>query len=143
MLIHYYKNPGWKYQLAREVQWQSSIKPDKDIIQPFYSILTTGLIIGKPGYAWDGASGPCPDIDSVMPGSLFHDIVCQALRREELEPKWFDQGNVELKLICLEDGMWSWVAEIIYKGVCIGSEPHTKPKRRLKLRTAGRDTKDV
>ena len=139
MLIKYYKNKGWKYQLAERVVWQSSIKPDENIIQLFYSIFTTGLIIAQPGYAWDGASGPCPDINSVMPGSLFHDIIWQALRRGELDQKWKAQGNKELRLICLSDGMWPRLAKLIYVAVSKGAGWAASPKRKLKLRVAGRD----
>ena len=138
MLIHYYENNSWKYQNAKEVSWQSSIKPDEDIIQPFYSILTTGLIIAKVGYAWDGASGFCPDFNSIMPGSLFHDIIWQALRRGELEPKWKKQGNEELRLICIDTGMWLWAAKAVYVAVSIGAGPFASPKRKLKIKTAGR-----
>ena len=113
---------GYKYQLAEDYSVQVNIFPSH-IIETDYIILTnTGLLIGKRGYAWDGASGPAIDTKNFMRGSLVHDELAQLMRQGLLEIKWLDMANRELCRICREDGM-SWIrAQWVYWGVTLAGD---------------------
>ena len=124
MNIFYRK--GFKYQLMETVAVQTEVRPAEDIITSFYEIHSTGLVVGKAGYAWDGPSGPTFDTKTFMRGSLIHDIVYQAMR-EGLLP-WGDgnkdAADLELYRICREDGMHRFRAHYVLKAVqkCGGKE---------------------
>lgn len=108
---------GYKYQLIDEYVIQTDIHPKMDVIQPFYTIFTTGTIVIKAGYAWDGASGPAIDTRNFMRGSLVHDVGCQAVNDGILPKHFRPKFDRLLRQICREDGM-SWVrAWYVYKAV--------------------------
>jgi hypothetical protein len=105
---------GYKAQLVRPALCYSEIYPPENIHEKFYTILTNGTIIGHEGYAWNFAN--CfPDFNSIRRGSLFHDIVCQAVREGKLEKKWLRTSNTLLMKHCIEDGMMKWLAKKVRK----------------------------
>lgn len=55
---------GFKFQLVRDVSCYVSIRPEQDIITDFIELYTTGLLVLKKGFAWDGCSGPTIDTDA-------------------------------------------------------------------------------
>ena len=101
---------GYKYWLAEEYQVKVSIIPENNVptdktTKSFIELNTDGVLVIKKGYAWDGPSGPTIDTPSFMRGSLVHDALYQLLRREDIEQKWRDEADEELRRICREDGM--------------------------------------
>ena len=75
------------YQLAEDESFRTKLRPREDINLPFITLTTRGLLTGKRGYAWDGASGAV-DTDSLMIPTLYHDIGYQLLRLGLLRPQW-------------------------------------------------------
>lgn len=128
---------GYKYWLAEEYQVKVSIIPENDVpvdktIKSFIELNTEGVLVIKKGYAWDGPSGPTIDIPSFMRGSLVHDALYQLLRREDIEQKWRDEADEELRRICREDGMWriysNWVHWAVRKFGKRGADPESRKK---------------
>lgn len=64
-------------------------------------------VIIKPGFAWDGASGPTFDRKENHRGSLLHDVLYGCMR-EGLLPQtcrgWADRAMIN---VCKKMGMWS------------------------------------
>lgn len=128
---------GYKYWLAEEYQVKVSIIPENDVpvdktIKSFIELNTEGVLVIKKGYAWDGPSGPTIDIPSFMRGSLVHDALYQLLREKEIEQKWRDEADEELRRICREDGMWriysNWVHWAVRKFGKRGADPESRKK---------------
>lgn len=99
---------GYKYKLEEEVTIRVPLSsfslPSVDIETPFIRLSEGWLTIRK-GYAWNGASGPVPDVRSVIFGSLIHDAWYQLLREGEVGlwtrrdvDDWFGD-------LCIEDGL--------------------------------------
>lgn len=59
---------GFKYQLAENETFETPFKSEINIHLPFISLHTTGRLIGRKGYAWDGCSGPTIDTRTVRRG---------------------------------------------------------------------------
>ena len=72
-MIEYYKG-DYKYVLKGRVTHETGIV-GRGCILTFCSLTTEGLLIIRPGYAWDGPSGPTFDTPSFMRGSLIHDVL--------------------------------------------------------------------
>lgn len=98
---------GYKYQLFVEYTLKVGIKPDQDIITDFIDLNKDGNLTIKKGYAWDGASFPAINTKTFMRGSLVHDALYQLIRWKRLEENMHRRlADVELRKICIEDGMW-------------------------------------
>ncbi len=115
-----YYDANYRYQLAEDYTCRVSVFPEDDIIQDFYVLTKTGVLLAKKGYAWDGPSGPALDTKDGMRGSLVHDILYQAIGEKRLDPKWRKQADRELYRICREDGMNGIRASYWYLAVRLG-----------------------
>ena len=119
---------GYKYQLKGDYVTQISIIPDHSVKTDYIELTTTGQLTIKYGYAWDGASGPAPDIPSIMRGSLVHDALYQLMRLKQLDhDKHREPADRLLQKICLEDGMIAPMAWLVYQSVHIGGDPSADP----------------
>ena len=106
---------GYKYQLKQHYTLHVNMKPPVDIDTQFIKFSTSGVLTIKSGYAWDGASGPTTDTKNFMRGSLVHDALYQLMRENHLDHLKFRKlADQELKKICLEDGMSSFRANLVY-----------------------------
>jgi len=112
-----YYRKGFKYQVARLCVMQSTVYPSHDIITKFYEIHTDGIILGRIGYAYDGASGPTFDSKCAMRPALGHDIVYQAMREGLLDWRFKDAIDDDFYGWLIEDGMWRWRAIRWYDAV--------------------------
>jgi len=142
MRIKFYKGK-WNYINAETVSRQTNIYPPEDIITKYYSLLKTGWMSIFDGYVNDGASFICIDTDTVRPGAMWHDAGYEILRSGKLPDstgKWRERFDDLLKEICLEDGMCRPRAWWIHRVVRRGAGPAAHPRRRRKLRTAGKPT---
>ncbi len=134
MKIEYYKG-NYKYLLKSMAKYMTNIV-DVEMSLPFYELLSDGLLIIKPGYAWDGPSGPTFDTKSFMRGSLIHDVLYQILRNPDLQITnnkhiiLRHQADLILHDICVEDGMWKWRAKWVLRGVRAGGGPSAAMKKR-------------
>lgn len=114
---------GYKYQLTEEYRVKVSVIPKQDIKTDYLDFYTDGLLVIKKGYAWDGPSGPAIDTPNFMRGSLVHDALYQLMREKYIsKADWRKQADIELKDICLKDGMSKFRAWVVYNGVRIGAE---------------------
>jgi hypothetical protein len=113
MSITYQELHNWKYRLVKPVTYQSKILGiSYDCL--YYSITLAGLVTGKVGYAWDGATG-APDSKDIFEGAAIHDILCQMMREGILSREiYFDIANKALVEICLSKKMPQWYANLVY-----------------------------
>ncbi len=109
---------GYKYQLVEEYKVEVSAIPEKIIQTDYFDLTTEGLLTIKKGYAWDGPSGPTYDTRNFMRGSLVHDALYQLMRNKYIDTeKWRKEADVNLRKICVEDGMSKIRAWWVYKAV--------------------------
>lgn len=127
---------GYKYQLAENEAFQTKILPAKNIETQFISLNTTGLLITKSGYAWDGPSGPTKSIVEILEkvpligkwlvkkflkcflrGSVAHDAGYQLIRQGYLDQAHRGAFDDLLYDICIEDKMSKVRAKWVYEGV--------------------------
>ena len=131
----YYKS-GYKYQLDTSYSVITSIMPKECIDTEFIKLYPNGTLLIRKDYAWDGPSGPTVDTKNFMRGSLTHDALYQIIRQGYLPRASRLQADLELKRICLEDGMSKIRAWWVYHGVRLGGGPAANPKNVKKVQTA-------
>jgi hypothetical protein len=108
---------GYKYRLTAPLVVRTRICPDEEIITPLIKLTTGGwLELGK-NYASDGPSGPTIDTDTFMRGAFVHDALYQLMREGLLPQSWRVLTDMELRRICLEDGMWCLRACWVFTGL--------------------------
>ena len=117
--MKYRKLKAWKYQLTEPLEVKLGFMPPDNIDTEFIILRIDGRLLLKKGYAWDGASGPCPDTTNIMKGSLTHDALYQLMRLNLLDRKYRKFADLELRRFCLKDGMNKIWAKVIYWGVRI------------------------
>jgi hypothetical protein len=127
---------GYKYQLVKTCKFDVNIKPEEDIVTDFIDLTAAGLLAVKKGYAWDGPSGPTIDTKNFMRGSLVHDALYQLMRNKLLDKdQWRAQADLELKRICIEDGMsairaW-YVHRAVHKAASLAADPSHRKEVHL------------
>jgi hypothetical protein len=128
---------GYKYQLVNDYLLRIAIRPPEDITTEFIGLTVDGMLMIRRGYAWDGPSGPTFDTKHFMRGSLVHDALYQLMRAEKIpRDEWRDEADMELKRICLEDGMSKVRAWWVHRGVRLGAGPAASPEAKKKEHTA-------
>ncbi len=125
--IHYCG--GYKYQLTRPYRIKLPVK-GLSLVHPYFDLAPDGWLSIRAGYAWDGPSGPTIDTKSFMRGSLVHDVLYQAMRDELLARTWRPMADRILRDLCIEDGMWRWRANLVYRAVRRFAGPAAHPDHR-------------
>ena len=92
----------------------------------YFEVRLDGLIIGRKGYFWDGATGAI-DNKSMLPSSLPHDIGYQALREllffNSAEFSWSEHDSIRKEVdkmfidVCKKSGMWWIRRRYVYRAV--------------------------
>ncbi len=109
----------YKYRLAEPYSVETGIRPRTVVVEPrppnraYVTLSKTGRLTVASLYAWDGASGPMPDIRSVMRAALVHDALYQLLRTGRLPPGRRADADRLFHRLCREDGMnpvLGWIA---------------------------------
>jgi hypothetical protein len=106
---------GYKYQLWEDekIYLPDIVLEDGTILKAprglnietmFIRLMPDGTLIGKSGYAWDGASGPTWDSKYCMRGPLFHDIGYQLIRERLLSLAYKHYFDALMYLIIRTDG---------------------------------------
>jgi hypothetical protein len=131
-----YRDIGSAKQLCSEFRFQLTTAPGYKGQAGFISFDAKGRVTVKPGYVWDGASGPTFDsVDSIC-ASLLHDV-CYELMRLGLLPLHVYKPIADLMFYerLLKDGMlqyraWAWYIAVRKFGhsSCL-PESHPKIKR--------------
>ncbi|MDE2692343.1 MAG: hypothetical protein OXI49_17755 [Acidobacteriota bacterium] len=130
--LSFVKQPGyWKYRLVKQHdhEWASKpraagalLKQESINLGCAASVTRTGVTL-KPGYAWDGSSGPAKDTWTGMRASALHDIWCQAMANR-IYVRGFHNwslGAREYRRVCIADHMPKWRAWGRYVAVwCYG-----------------------
>lgn len=115
MLLRYRELKGYKY-IVEESSAYNLPKLAFITFESKYLSLKDGYLIIKPGYAWDGASGPTRDDKSNMRGSLVHDALYQILREGDIKAAEFVRQYADelLRDICIADSPNKAWAKIRY-----------------------------
>jgi len=132
-----------KYVLAEPYTIVTNIVREPILTSPVLSIkyLTLwpdGTLEIEAGYPWDGPSGPTIDTPEFMRGSLVHDALYDLIGKGELDVIWRGEADKELRRLCLEDGMPSDEAYVVYKAVDKFGEKHALSGRERKILEAPR-----
>ena len=127
---------GYKYQLVEEYAVKVSLIPQADIRTEYIDLDTEGMLVIKKGYAWDSPSGPTIDTHDFMRGSLVHDALYQLMRNGLLPGSGREEADLELKRMCIEDGMWRVRAAWVHRGVRVGGGPAASPESLKKIHRA-------
>ena len=131
-----YRN-GYKYQLVSDYAIATGFAPGGYHALPLAAIDPIGTLIIKAGYAWDGPSGPVPDVPEAMRGSLIHDCLYEFMRVGGLDRSWKPYADKLLYKLCVEDGMNEIFARTILEGVTLFGEPFTEPNHENPVITVG------
>jgi hypothetical protein len=114
-VIQYRK--GYKYSLWETYRVLTSLR-GYEVRHHLFALDVDGWLTVFADYPWDGPSGPTIDTPSFMRGSLVHDVLYEMLRLGLLpHDPCFHLANLELHIICLEDGMWEWRAQYVFYAV--------------------------
>lgn len=130
---------GYKYQLRQAHVDRVAIRPSEPVTTDWVTLTMEGTLTVRSGYAWDGPSGPAPDLPSLMRGSLVHDALYQLMRVGALDPgRWRVMADRELQRMCHEDGLPRVLAWCVYQAVRLGGEPSTSPSAEKPTESAPR-----
>ncbi len=128
---------GYKYQLIEEYRIAVAVRPEGPFQTTYIDLDADGNMRVKMGYAWDGPSGPSFDTKNFMRGSLVHDALYQLMRDHGLaSERWRATADLELKRICLEDGMSRLRARLVHWVVNKFGEPSASPESRKPVSVA-------
>ena len=126
-MISYKKKRKYKYLLHSEVLYRTGIQvPSPATLGPL-EIETDGTLTIRPGYSWDGPSGPAIDTRKLMRGSLIHDALYQLMREEILDQHHRKRSDEILRDVCLENRMSRFAAQCVFWAVRIGGAGAAKP----------------
>ncbi len=126
---------GYKYQLAEDESFQTSIHPKGDITSEAgrIKLSASGKLSISEGYAWDGPSGPVIDRKTNMRASLAHDALYQLMREARLPYYNWPLADMEFGRIIVEDGAWGITATIDLLGLKLANGVAARPENRKKV----------
>ena len=128
---------GFKYRLESEYSINIDIKPINPIHTDYIHLSQDGELLILAGYCWDGASGPVPDTQSNMRAALIHDALYQLMRSRQLDRGIYKKPADKIfMVICINDGVPSFIAKSYYKGLKWFGKAATMPKNAKKVITA-------
>ena len=114
----------YKYELLEDATFVTPIrtKPytytvERDTSSRWLILRPYGELLILKGYAWDGASGPTMDTQSIMRASLVHDGLYQLMREGGLPLSYRKPADKLLRRMCREDGMFWLRAFWVYWAV--------------------------
>lgn len=124
----------YKYQLAEDYIQHIPIHPKTDITTAFIRLSTSGELVVKRGYAWDGPSGPVIDTEENMRASLVHDALYQLMRCENLTTRTHRKtADLLFKAMCKEDGVSNFQASAYYKALRRFGKPAASPQNKKRV----------
>jgi hypothetical protein len=126
-MIRYKKRRRYKYTLMEEYSYKAKIKAKESCDLGVLAISPEGILTIRPGYAWDGPSGPTIDTRNFMRGSLVHDALYQLMREQKIDQDQRLRADEILRDICLEAGMSRIRAWWVFKAVRLGAANAAKP----------------
>jgi len=124
---------GYKYQLAGTCCYALLVDIKVVISTEFIDLGSSGDLIIKSGYAWDGPSGPAMDTKTAMRGSLIHDALYQLMRMNLLPQSFRLIADKKYRAVCGLDGMSAfrrWYHFRLIRRLASGA---AKPRARKKV----------
>jgi hypothetical protein len=77
--LSYQKIDQWKYRVVKDIWVQTSFV-GYDIDHTYFTVFSSGLILLKKEYCYDGPSGPTIDTPDTMVPAAPHDVIYQCMR---------------------------------------------------------------
>jgi len=102
---------------------------------PLIKLTQDGKLSIKYGYGFD-PSGPTIDTKSALRGSLEHDAFYELMRDGFIPLSELDKVNDRLEIVCKEDGMWDFRAEVWDELLDIVGKSSADPKNKPEVLTA-------
>lgn len=93
----------------------------------YLRLVADGILEIRGTYAWDGPSGPAPDVPCLMRASLVHDALYQLIRLEKLPFSYRDRADRILQAIARADGLSRPLAALVYWAVRLCGKSCAKP----------------
>jgi len=118
------KNGKYKYEITEFVTHKLHFTIDKPLFSHKYFTVDGFMLFIKPGYQWDGASGPAVNTSNFIISSLVHDVLYQAIREGIIDKKYKKDADKELYLLCREYGMNLFRAQYVYIAVKLFGKFH-------------------
>ncbi len=135
-MLQYSNLKGYDHRLHNRLVFMTPIRLEKSYIAQFLELHTDGRLVIKPGYCWDGPSGPTWKDKTNMEPSCFHDAMYQLMRLEIIEAgEWREWTDVEFVRQCKKRKM-NWLRARIYLWAVReygegNSKPETKPRNKI------------
>lgn len=126
-MIQYKKRRKYKYNLHSDLEYETRMPVNNPTNLGLLEITSTGKLVIRKGYSWDGPSGPSIDTKNFMQGSLIHDALYQLMRERVLPQTARERADQILREVCLQDGMSSFRAWYVYKAVRLGGASSAAP----------------
>jgi len=123
----------YKYQLAKDEQFQTGFRPPVDIYTTRIWLTAKGLLTVLEGYAWDGVSGPVIDRKTNMHGGLKHDALYELMRKGLLDYNLWRQADYEFAKELEKHGAWQITIKIDMAGLKISNGKYAHPDQRKKV----------
>jgi len=107
---------GYKGQLCEDYSVKVAVYPPEDITTDFYTLLKTGILTIRKGYAWDFDSGALDMLKSKR-ASLIHDCLYQMMNYGFLSWGWKPAADFEYYKALIQDGFNRVWGDIRFKAV--------------------------
>lgn len=124
-MISYTITNDYKYMLAdcyeHRFKWGL---PVPFFLNSYIEYTKANVLVFKPGFVWDGPSGPAIDTVNGMRASLVHDALYAMAKTYNLSSQFRRLADKELYRIAREDGMSWFRAAYWYLGVRFGGWLH-------------------
>ena len=124
---------GYKYQLAKNEDFQTDFRPAIDIYTTRIWLTAKGLLTVLEGYSWDGVSGPVIDRKTNMHGGLKHDALYELMRKGLIDYSLWRQADYEFAKELEKHGAWQITIKLYMVGLKISAGKHAHPDQRKKV----------
>jgi hypothetical protein len=96
---------GFKYVLEEQYQFETGWALNTSYhVEGVVLLERNGRLTIRPGFYWDGPSGPAFDTPNLMRASLVHDAVFRLMREAGLPQLWRLPSDELFRSIAVEDG---------------------------------------
>lgn len=127
---HWYEIIEDGYHVTDGRSYQTSLRPMDNMIGICggrVDVSEFGLVCIRPGYWWDGASGPAIDSFDFMDASLLHDVYFQMMRERNISIWNFPRANWAMFKMSRRYGMHWFRASYAWLTVTIFGFPSASP----------------
>ncbi|MCK5614128.1 hypothetical protein KAR91_70340 [Candidatus Pacearchaeota archaeon] len=115
----------WKYKTRKDHGVFTKITPLESIFTKYIILTSNGELIIKNGYGYNDL-GWLPSIKTTMKAMLFHEALYYLVKERLLCPSFRVDADKLLRDICIREGMWKWMAWLIYRIVRLMGENSIK-----------------